>query len=299
VVLFLGTTYGCYRAVHKNIALRPEMKVALFASAWGNRVNDLDPKAYPIVVATEQEKRAIARLKRETGRPDAVFLHLADQYVEGVLGGWQEVGVRPVGVMNACDTFAYCGGRFRPELACDVAFVGGYWDYKARNLNRYLMPLTQPAAGLSVRIFGNQPWPTPNYLGLIEERDVRDLFVSATVCPNVSEPHSTDLGWDIIERPFKVLGAGGFCVSDRVLEMDFVFDDDELIRATLPEDWRRQVRHFVNHPEDRLPFIERGRKAVLDRHTYWHRVASLLRAVGLGGEADLVEARYAQVRESL
>jgi hypothetical protein len=278
--LYIGTTYETSRAVAKCIAARPRMKVAMYASAWGPYLNDVDLKKYPLVVASEQEKRNISLLKEMTGKPDFVFIHAHDRWLEGTMSGWAEAGVKYCGILNAADTFVYLNGTPRPELACDVAFVGGYWGYKARNLDRYILPLCHPSTGLNVKLFGNQPWPTHQFLGLIDDVDVKDLFASAVVCPNVSEPHSTDLGWDVIERPFKVLAAGGFCVSDHVEEAEALFGDD-LVFARAPGELEELVRYYIRHPDERLKHMAAGRRRVLLEHTYFDRVADMFEHLGM------------------
>jgi hypothetical protein len=283
--LFIGTTYDLDRATIKNIVSRPNMKVILFASAWGPYLKDVDLKKYPLVVVSEQEKKLVEKLKKETGKPDFVFIHAHDRWLEGTMSGWRDIGVEPVGVLNAADTFDYLGGVARPELACDVAFVGGYWPYKAGNLNKYILPLCHPDTGLNVKLFGNSPWPVHQYLGGIENSDVRDLFASAAVCPNVSEPHSTDLGWDVIERPFKVLAAGGFCISDHVEEARDLFTDLELPMAASPAHLEQMIRYYLDHPETRAKHVEAGRHKVLLEHTYFDRVCQFFDHLGMPKES--------------
>jgi hypothetical protein len=295
--VFLGTTYDLDRAQFKAIAARPHLKVALFASAWGELVRDLDPQKYPLVRTTDPERQTINRLKNETGRPDLVFVHVTEKYLEGTLGGWRELGVPIAGVLNAADVFEYGGGHYREQLACDVGFVGGYWGYKAKNLDQYLLPLCHPESGLNVKIFGNNPWPVHNYLGRLDDGLVKDLFVSASVCPNVSEPHSTDLGWDVVERPFKVLAAGGFCVSDHVDELRQVFSAAELPAATSPGQFQELVRSFVSDPASRYSYREAGRQKVFAEHTYFHRVHQILNLLGLASQAQAVLDRYAALAQ--
>lgn len=287
--LYLGTTYETSRAVAKCIAKRPHMRVAMYASAWGPYLNDVDLKKYPLVVASDDEKRNIATLKELTGKPDFVFIHAHDRWLDGTMSGWKEAGVAYHGILNAADTFAYLAGTPRPELKCDVAFVGGYWGYKARNLDRYILPLCHPSTGLDVKIFGNQPWPVHQYLGPVEDETVKDLFASAVVCPNVSEPHSTDdgLGWDVIERPFKVLSSGGFCISDCCPEAEAIFGDDLLFVRT-PAEMEELIRYYVRHPEEREKHMASGRRRVLLEHTYFDRVAEMFEHLGM--ESDGAKA---------
>jgi hypothetical protein len=283
--IYIGTTYELDRAVIKNIVSRPTMKVALYASAWGDKVKDIDTARYPLVLTTEQEKRNIEDLMKATGKPDFVFIHATGQWLDGTMNGWNQLGVPYIGLLNAADTFVYLDGQKKPELECDVAFVGGYWGYKARNLDGCILPLCHPSSGLSVKIFGNQPWPVHQYLGGIDDSEVANLFASAKVCPNVSEPHSTELGWDIVERPFKVLASGGYCISDRVLEMDEVFPEGTLRQAFNHSQFVELVHNAIKHPEDSLPFVQKGRKHVLNNHTYFDRVAKMLHHLGFAEES--------------
>lgn len=286
--IFLGTTYDMDRALVKCITARPEMKVGLFASAWGDRINDVDLAKYPIVVVSEQEKRVIEHLKQTTGKPDFVFIHVTPKFLEPTMGGWRSIGVEPLGILNAADIVDYRPATRLPELMCDVAFCGGYWGYKGRNLTDYIIPLCHPSTGLNVKIFGNKPWPVHSYLGTIKDENVRHLFNSATVCPNVSEPHSTDLGWDIVERPFKVMSAGGFCISDYVEEAREIFKPSQLIMCETPQKFRDAVQWFVEHPEERAPYIKDGMEAVLKNHTYLDRVSMMLNNFTLEEEAAKV-----------
>jgi hypothetical protein len=294
------TTYDLDRALCKCVAARPEMKVVCFASAWGPLADNLDPVEFPIVRVGEQEKKTLARLKEETSRPDYVFIHTADSGVEDVLGGWRSIGIRPIGLLNAADLFAFYRGKPRDEFRCDWTFVGGRWPFKSRNIDRYLLPLCHPSTGLRGKVFGNTDWPVAQYLGNIDDQDVADLFASATVCPNVSEPHSTSplYGRDIVERPFKILSSGGFCVSDHVPEAREVFSGEELPMASSPEEFREMIQHFVRHPEERSSYMERGHQKVVSQHTYFERAAKMLRELGLEDDAVGVErAKAAFLRE--
>ena len=283
--IYLGTTYECDRAVVKNIVSRPHMKVGLYASAWGPYLKNVDLKKYPIVVTSEQERQTIEALKKATGKPDFVFIHAHDKWLEGTMSGWGELGIPYLGVLNAADMFIYYNTKPQPELACDIGFVGGYWPYKARNINKYLMPLLHPTSGLKAKIFGNQPWPCHQYMGGIEDQDAASLFVSAAVCPNVSEPHSTDLGWDLIERPMKVLSSGGLCVSDYVDEGRAIFAEDELPMARNPKEFAELIRNYVKNPEQGLAIRTKGQQKVLSAHTYHHRVAQMFTQFGMTNEA--------------
>lgn len=282
--VFLGTTYGLDRALYKCIVRRPHLKIALFASAWG-KLADQIPEDYPITRARHDEKVTITTLKATCGQPEFVFSHVTNTYLDDLLGGWKETGVHTAGILNAADTFVYRNGTRREEFACDVAFVGGYWPYKARNLDPYLLPLCQPSSGLNVKIWGNQPWPVANYLGLLDDTDQAHVYRSAAVCPNVSEPHSHEFGYDVVERPFKVLAAGGFCLSDFVAEARHLFNSDELPMMGSPRSFHEALRYYLAHPEQARVCAAQGRVKVLRKHTYFHRVSQMLALLGYHQES--------------
>lgn len=292
--LFLGTTFDFNRALYKAVVSRPRLKVVLYASAWGDLVKDIDLTTYPIVAINDKEKTLLEKLKQETGQPDFVWLHYPDSWVDRTLGAWRSIGIEPVGLLNAADTFDYLDGDYRPELACDVGFIGGYWKYKAVNLDRYMLPLCHEDLGLKVKIFGNQNWPVAQYLGQCQNQTARDLFVSATVCPNVSEPHSTDFGFDVIERPFKVLSSGGFCVSDYVAGAVEVFGET-IPFVNSPSDFTDLIRHFAKFPGERVPYMEKGYALVLKEHTYFNRVAKLFAQLAMPEEAAKTLALHKQL----
>jgi hypothetical protein len=299
--LFIGTTYGVDRAMVKILFARPQMKVAMFGSAWGPYLDDVDLKKYPLVVASDEEKNVLETLSHQIQKPDLVFIHAHDRWLEGTMSGWGGIGLRYAGILNAADTFTYGGPPVpRPDLACDIGFVGGYWGYKARNIDKFLLPLCHPDKGFNVKIFGNKPWPVHQYLGTIGDFASRDLFAAAKVCPNVSEPHSTDLGWDVIERIFKVPVAGGLVISDYVEEARDLFNDLMLPMAKTPAEFEALVRDCVECSDGAHYKMVRDamKKEVLTKHTYFERVADIFEGIGLPAEAEGVRQTKCKVLNS-
>jgi hypothetical protein len=280
--LLIATTYDVDRALYKNIVRRPAMKVALFGSAYGPIMNEIDEKEFPIVLAKQAEVATIAELKKEVNKPDLVFIHTSGDYIHYQLDGWAKLGIKTDGILNAADIFVYLNGVAKPEFACDVGFVGGYWPYKSRNLNKLL---SLAGEGIyNIKIFGNQKWEIPQYLGYLEDNQVNNFFASAKICPNISEPHSTSLGLDIVERPFKVFASGGFCISDRVKELtdllpDFPIYDDY-------DDFKGKIDYWLTHDEDRHNLRCWVQDKIWLKHTYFERVAQMLENLNLHDEAE-------------
>ncbi len=289
--LFIGTTFDLDRATYKCIKARPNMKVILYASAWGKLIDDIPANSYPIVRINDKEKTLLEKLKQETGQPEFVFLHYHDNWIEPTLGGWRSIGITPVSMLNAADTFDYFPGQKRKEFSSAISFVGGYWGYKSRNLDRFLMPLCHnnvEDVKVRIKIYGNQPWPVPQYLGYVNNEDVRDIFASSLICPNVSEPHSTDFGFDVVERPFKVLSSGAFCISDYVESSAKDIFGDCVPHAKTPNEFFELLKHYMLNPDERIPLIEKGRKLVLEKHTYFDRIYALFLHLNMPEEANKV-----------
>jgi spore maturation protein CgeB len=95
----------------------------------------------------------------------------------------------------------------------------------------------------------------------------------------------------ISNRLYDVLASGGFVISDDVAGIDAEFDGAVVTYGTAPE-LRALVDRWLADPAGRRERAERGRRAVLQRHTFGHRVAALLGVV-----RPQLEARPARVVE--
>jgi len=279
--IFMGQAYNLDESLIKCIYERPHLKVALRAGDWGDQEKEVDKSKYNILFCTEKEKQLLKKLKDETGKPDFVHIHYPESAIKFTHNHFESIGIKPVSLMMCADTFEYGDAEFDEKLECDIGFVGGYWPYKAQVMDRYLTPLLHPLGRYKAKIFGNQPWPVNQYCGLIDDKDVKNLFKSAKICPNLSEPHAQEYGFDVNERIFKILYAGGFCISDNV-EAYKMFGDGIVI-ADSPDDFREKIEHYANTDEgtiDRSFIIEKGQKFVAENHTGFHRIATIMKEFG-------------------
>ena len=116
------------------------------------------------------------------------------------------------------------------------------------------------------------------YCGLIADEDVKNLFASAKICPNLSEPHAQEFGIDINERIFKILYAGGFCISDNV--ESYKMFGDGLVIADNPQDFQEKVDYYLKNKDEREKISSIGKGLVKDNHTGFHRIAKILEEFG-------------------
>jgi len=284
--IFLGQSYNLDHGTIKCIKERPHLKVGLRAGDWGDHEKEVDKSSYNILFCSEKEKDNLKKLKDETGSPEFVHIHYPDWAVKQTHNHFEKIGIRAESIMMCADTSVYGHGQPRKELACDIGFVGGYWPYKGIIIDQYLMPLLHPLGKYNVKIFGNQPWPANQYCGLINDEKVKDLFVSAKICPNLSEPHAHKFGFDVNERIFKVLFAGGFCITDNVA--GYRMFGDGVVIANSPQDFREKVDHYLKNPTEAAEISEKGYWIVKENHTNYHRAAEIMNLFGYKNEAQKI-----------
>ena len=231
-------------------------------------------------------------------KPDYLHIYYHPDWIEQTHGGWINAGIPVHSHMNAADIIEYTNGTELPEFRSDVTFVGGYWPYKAQILDKWMVPLAKEQKA-RVKIFGGGDWPSRSYCGSIDNQLVRDALRSATVCPNLHEPHSQDFGYDINERTFKLLSNKCFVVSDSVEGAKKLFHQDEVAFASNPEEFKELVYHYVQYPDERLGFIHRGYNLVMDKHTYFNRAADIFQKLGFQIESQAVLDKLDELRKRI
>lgn len=170
--------------------------------------------------------------------------------------------------------------RFHPDPTGPrhaVLFVGGSRGEGPRPMLDALA-----GAGHGLAVYGGH-W-TPDRLAdgelrgaWIPNHELRRYYASADIVLNDQWPDMREQGF-VSNRTFDVFASGGFVISENVPGMHELFDGAVVTfndAATLPQ----IVDYYANHPEERRERAERGRAAVLARHTFRHRVDAILAAV--------------------
>jgi hypothetical protein len=278
-IVFCGT-WELTRPLVKNLLQRPDIKLILWGSNWGSFDKEID-KEDTVLMAKPDEIKAVESITKKLSVKQ-IFSYYSHSWTGATHGYWRNVGLEPYGLPLAADLITYGVSQPREELKCDVSYIGGYWPYKAINLNKYLIPLCYPAEKLNVKIFGWGNWPVAQHLGMIDTTLLPNLFTSSTVNINIFEPLAQKYGFDVNERCYKVIACGGFCISE-YCDSAFrqIFNNNEVIFATSPQDLMNQVKYFVAHPEKRLPYIQNGVRTSKQKHNYFHRLHDLLTIIGM------------------
>lgn len=281
--VFFGQGYNLTPTLVNVIKESPWIKVILKVGDWGNITKEVSNK-YPILVATEEEKRNVNAIRDQVS-----FLHCHHHpdWLYQTHGFWKEDGYEIESIINAADIFDYCGGKFNESFKSDLCFIGGYWPYKSKTLDSYILNLCSDFK-YNIKIFGNQPWPCPQYCGFIPNQHAKDMLFSSTICPNISERHSQEFGYDVIERPFKLLANKCFVISDYVEGLFRLFPN-EIVYAKTSNEFGELVDHYLNNPEERVLYTEKGYEKVLKYHTYLDRAKHIMEKLGFYNQFDQIK----------
>lgn len=295
--LFIGQTYNTTRAVCTAIKERPHMKVIMKAGDWGDFSDKIDYNQYGMLQANENEKKLILDLHDETGKPDYLDIYYYSDYIEQTHGHWINRGIPVYSHLLASDIYDYTNGEFNQDFQSDITFIGGYWANKSKVINKYLLPLCNDFK-YKIKIFGNSPWPIPQYCGHVQSELTRDILASATICPQLHEPHSQEFGFDLSERTFKLLSNKCFVISDYVEGLNLLFGD-KLLLAKSPEDFWEKIDYFIKNPDKRLEYVKRGYNEVIEKHTYFHRIKDIFNNLNMSIHAQYCEMIYDKIKEKL
>jgi hypothetical protein len=208
--------------------------------------------------------------------PSLVFT-IAPEISLEYYSSWRRQGATLVSLPMACDTRFYDKSN-GPKKFQDVqmAFVGGYWPYKARSFDLYLKPYEK-----MLTVYGYWNWPYAGYGGRLTERDEPLLYRDAAISPAINEPHVSVMGIDINERVFKVLGSGGLCVTDVTPAYDCLFGPEELLIPRNIDEYHDIIQTALRDPISLSRYRESGYNAVRGRHTYRHRALQVLNLLGI------------------
>lgn len=273
--MFIGQGYNLDRATIKCLKERPDTKVLLKVGCWGPVCQDVDTEKYPVLMNTAEEIRNVEQAGAAVKKL-VLFNYVHPKRKDYLMGSWEDVAAKTIGLLPAADMTECKSGVFDPSLECEIAFTGGYWPYKGENLDKYIVPLCYPVGKHNIKIFGNQAWPVPQYMGRASDETVRNLHKSSLICPNVSEPHANVFGFEVNERIFKLAASGAFFISDPIASLtEDIFTKDEAVVAENPEDFHDLIQDIIKNPDLRNSHIYACQDTVLKNHTYNHRAEEI------------------------
>lgn len=193
-------------------------------------------------------------------------------------GEWTDRGLKLVSLPLACDPVIYnLNTPNNPAFDnVQLAFVGGYWPYKAIQFDRYLRPYED-----QLTIYGRAAWPYAGYGGKLPLSQEAALYRQAKVAPTINEPHCEIFNLDLNERVFKVLGSGGCSVTDAISGYREWFTAEELAVPDSLADYHEIVHELLTNDDRNQQYRKHGYQAIINRHTYAHRAQNVLDQLGI------------------
>lgn len=293
--LFWGLTYRLERGTIKAITERPNLKVLLTGSDWSDYSDNINLEKYPILSATHREIKLVEDLNNKH-KIDYITCHYHENDILKTHHHWRDkLGITIHGLPLACDIADYVNPIFMPELESDISHISGYWPYKAQIIDKWFLPLCSPDLKLNIKIFGNRPWPT-NYCGMIDNQYAKNVFKSAKLNINLSEPHAHDIGGhDLNEKCFKVLAGRNSLLSDYTPSLaENFFNNGEVEFAKSPAEFKEKALSIISG--DLIIDTEKGYQKVMNSETYFHRCVDMFTYLGMHDEALNVERCYHKIR---
>ena len=267
------------RAMQRTFARRGHATRIHLLPEWADRVSARDDVAIHVFGLSERARlagqRTILWVISHPERVTPAMLTGADRtYVASDLAAARlaEVTDRPVAPLHqATEPERFPIERTGP--AHEVLFVGNTRGVR-REMIENLVPTTFDLAVYG-RGWEKQYPDAPFIRGEHVPNDaLHRWYGSAAVVLNDHWPDMREAGF-FSNRLYDALAAGAFVVSDVVAGMDEEFDGG-VIGVTSPGDLRWTIHRALANPRARARIAERGRQAVLARHTFRHRVERIL-----------------------
>jgi spore maturation protein CgeB len=160
--------------------------------------------------------------------------------------------------------------EYNLKLDYNICFVGNKIRDDKTN-ERYLYCLKDK--GLA--IFGNPSgWNLPYCKGKISLNDEAVLYSSSKICVNAHLDEHLQYG-SYNFRIFNALACGGFVISDRSEHLEKEFKDC-IVFTDGYEDLKNKVDYYLDNQQETVKFRENGFSLVKEKHTFKHRMNSLL-----------------------
>lgn len=165
----------------------------------------------------------------------------------------------------------------------DIVYLGGRWSYKGLTIDSFLIPLLR-TEGIKFKLHGWGDWPNGFCDGILPEDKVVQFLNSGKIGPCVSERHTQKHGIDVPERVWKLALCGTASVHDCVPTLKENFDN--AVIAKDPSDFKERCINLIEDDAERCNIAINQMNEVLEKHTYHHRMANILEALGYSSEAQ-------------
>jgi spore maturation protein CgeB len=216
-------------------------------------------------------------LRSLIGRFDLVLTYGGGQ---PVIDRYAAFGARAcVPVYNALDPTTHHPAPPRPDLACDLAFLGNRLPDREARVEQFFL---EPAARLPERRFliGGNGWdtkPMPSNvrdIGHVYTREHNAFNTSPLAVLNIARDSMATTGFSPATRVFEAAGASACLITDAWVGLElFLKENEEVLVARDGADVAQHVQSLT--PARAEAIGERARVRILGEHTYARRGAEV------------------------
>ena len=111
----------------------------------------------------------------------------------------------------------------------------------------------------------------------IQNEELHKFYSSCKILLN---DHWKDMReWDFpSNRLFDALACGTFVISDKIPSAETIFDNSIITYENI-EDLNEKINYYLSHEDERVKIANKGKKIVLEKHTFDMRVNEILEAL--------------------
>jgi len=164
------------------------------------------------------------------------------------------------------------------ETKYDIVFVGNVWRKFHHHGRTIVRDLGETPYNFKVWGKGwNDILPARYYAGQnFDNQQLAELYASSLIS---LADHLDDMRREgfVAVKIFDILASGGFCISDKNPGISEIFGDS-VPQYESPEHLRELIDTYIQHPDQRLKLMEKGRKIALS-HTWQRRAEQFLKGI--------------------
>jgi spore maturation protein CgeB len=187
----------------------------------------------------------------------------------------------------ACDPDFHRPVKLSPadkeKYGCDICFVGSGWEWLYPYRRKYLEAFADFDLGIWGPGWETLPSQSPlrQYIrgGQIRPAEWVKIFSASQIVfhSHYRDPSGKIPCYQAAPRVYEALACGALLVVDRQQDVLRLFKpSQDLVVFNNVQELRDLTRYYLLHPKEAKAIAERGRKKVLAKHTYRHRIQEIL-----------------------
>ncbi len=187
---------------------------------------------------------------------------------------WLSAGIDVLEEPLALDDTVFKKTLFPRSKSYDLSYAGGWWPFKGQQLDKYLFPM-KDHFGVQLGVFG-KGWPHLSE-GHVSDKEFIRIVRRSKINLVFHEPSQVQkIPVHVNERIYKLYGMGGFALCDNNPCLKEYFNEDEIVFCSNPEEMIDKAEYYLKNKQERVKIAENGHRAVMARHTYYHRASALI-----------------------